>query len=287
MARTTDQIYNELTTRYRGEMQAIGIIVNPAAWSQTNLLRVVFFAVALVMVTLEQAYDQLRAEIIAYIANMTPGRVQWYANMAKAFQFGYNLVPEHDYYNNTNVTAAQVGASKIIKHAAVVEQAVNLTQWGLRIKVATTAAGDLAPLSNVQLQAFVAYMEKVKYGGVPLLITTGVADSLFLQLDVYYNPLVLNNQGQRLDGTNNTPVQDAIKQHLLNLPFNGRFNLTQFVDSLQKVDGVSDPVLKLAESQYAALPRTVINVEYVPDAGYLRIVNPQTDLLINWIAKNV
>lgn len=286
MARTTEQIYGELTQRYVAEMAAIGVEVVPADWSQVNLQRLLFYVVAICFKTIEELFDTHQADVNETIAQLKPHSTRWYALKGKAFQYGYNLQPESDVYNNTNLTAAQIAQSKIVKHSAVVEQLIGPSRYGLRIKVAKMQGTDLAPLSEIdELPAFKQYMERIKDAGVGLLITTGPADRLKLSLRIYYNPLVLNNQGQRLDGTANTPVQGAVNAFLLNLPFNGRFNLTELVDALQVVDGVDDPRLLSAQAQYAALPYTDITDEYIPDAGYLRLVDINLDLTIEWIPK--
>lgn len=266
MARTTDQIYNALTTRYVAEMNAIGIVVDPSTWSQTNLQRLLFFCVAFVCKTLEEAFDQHKAEIDYTISLMKPHSLRWYAEKAKAFRYGQSLVAEADYYSDAGLTPGQIEAMKIIAYAAVVEVA-----RGLRIKVAKLVNGELAPLTPQELDAFKAYMAIVKDAGVKLDITSTVADALKLSLRIKYNPLVLDGNGQRIDGTAATPVPDAIREFLKNLPFNGVFSTAKLVDAIQKVDGVNDPKVDLVQTQYGALPFTSVDIDYTPDSGYLRI----------------
>lgn len=277
MARTTDQIYSALTARYVSEMNAIGVAVDPATWSQTNLQRLLFFVVAFVFKTIEELFDQHKNEIDATIAAMKPHSLQWYAETGKKFRYGQNLLPESDKYDDTGLTTAQIAAMKIIAYIAVVEQ-----QRGLRIKVAKLVNGELAPLSNQELAAFVAYMERVKDAGVKLSITTSNADALKLSLRVKYNALVMNGSGQRIDGTSQTPVQDAVRNFLKNLPFNGVFSVSKLVDAIQAVDGITDVKIDLVQTQYGALPFTSVDIDYTPDSGYLRILD--ADLLTQFLA---
>jgi len=277
MARTTEQIYTALTARYVAEMNAIGIAVDPATWSQTNLTRLLFFVVAFVFKTIEELFDQHKAEIDATIAAMKPHSLRWYAEKAKAFRYGQNLITDSDQYDDTGLTPAQIAAMKIVAYAAVVEQ-----ERGLRIKVAKLVNGDLAPLSAGELAAFVTYMEEIKDAGVKLNITSTVADALKLTLRVKYNALVLNANGERIDGTSMKPVQDAIKNFLLNLPFNGVFSVQMLVDAVQKVDGVTDVKIDLVQSRFGALPFTSVDIDLTPDSGYLRIADG--DLLTQFLA---
>jgi len=137
--------------------------------------------------------------------------------------------------------------------------------------VATTSGSDLASLSNDELNSFINYISKIKDAGVKCNITSGPADALKLVLRIVYNPLVISSTGARIDGTTMTPVADAIRAHLQNLPFNGVFSVQQLVDAIQAVDGVTDLSVDQVQTQYGALPFTSVDISVVPDAGYLRI----------------
>lgn len=276
MAQTIQYYQKLITDAYVNGAATVGITIVPDTWSAVELDRFFIFAIAFCAWTLDSLFDLLKLDINEIISSMKPHSLRWYAQKAKAFQYGYNLVLESDYYDNTGIDETLVANSKIISNAAVVEQ-----QRGLRIKVATDNGTDLQPLNFAQLTAFKAYMKQVKDAGVKLDITTAVADDLSLSLRIVYNPLVLNAAGQRIDGTSQTPVQDAIRLYLKNLPFNGVFSLQKLVDVLQLVDGVSDLNVDSATARYGALPFSSINISYLPDAGYLRIAN--ADLQIQFI----
>jgi hypothetical protein len=216
------------------------------------------------------------AEIDDRILQLKPHSARWYAEEAKLFEYGYNLVPETDYYDNTGLTEDQVTAAKIVAYAAVVEQA-----RGIRIKVAKIMGSDLGALAAGELDAFSEYMEEIKDAGIKLLITSGAADDLKSTLRIYYNPLVLAGDGSRIDGTDTTPVQTAFKTYLKNLPFNGTFAPSLMVDQLQAVNGVVLVKDDLWQARFGAIAYTGIDVEYNPDAGYLRI--DDSNLLITFI----
>lgn len=240
--------------------------------SKVAIWKILFYAVAFCINALEAIYDLFRIEIDNDIALLKPGSARWYAHMATIFEYGFNLVPETDYYDNTGLTEDQVTASQIVNYAAVVEQ-----QRGIRVKAATLV-GDLAALSSPQLAAFSEYMEEIKYAGIKLLITSGVADDLKSTLRIYYNPLVLDGTGARIDGTDPTPVQTAFKTYLKNLPFNGLFVPQLMVDQLQAVEGVVIVKDDQWQARYGALDFTGIDVEYNPDAGYLRIADSDLNI---------
>ncbi len=225
------------------------------------------YIVAVVMWTLENLFDQHKAEIDQKIAMLKPHSPQWYRENALQFQYGQTLVPESGTYDNTGLSAQQIEQRKIIKQAAVTE-----IDGKLRIKVAKELDGEFVPLDNDdELPAFKEYIGMKKDAGVRITTDSLPADLLKLELDIWYNPLVLRVDGSRIDGSNQEPVKSAINNYLRNLPFNGEYANTRLVDELQKVDGLVYPVIKTSQAKYGLLPYTQIDEKYIPDAGYMRI----------------
>ena len=225
--------------------------------------------------SLELLFDYFKADVNEIIAAKNPHTERWYAEKAKAFQLGQSLPADTDSYDNTGLSESAIAASKIIAYAAVVEQVS-----GIRVKVAKKSGSDLGPLTTPELTAFKAYMQRVKDAGVRLNITSSIADALLLALRIKYDPQVLYATGARIDGTSTSPVKDAIKAHLLALPFNGIFSIQKLVDSLQAVEGVLDLSVDAVQAKYGALAFTSVNIEVIPDSGYLRIAD--ADLTINY-----
>lgn len=279
MARTIDEIKKEVTDNFiqneeiktRYELEEGKSF--DEQFSAVSLENILFSVMAICLWTLEKLFDLHKEEVLSIIKEMKPHSLRWYMNKAKAFQYGDELYAEEDFYDNTGKTAEQVAASKIVSYTAVVEH-----ERGLRIKVAKTNGNQLAPLtqglvgeSSNELQAFKEYMKRIKDAGVRLLITTDEADKLKLKLKIYYDPLILNNNGQRLDGTDSEPVQKAVRNYLKNLPFNGYVVQTYLVDALQKVDGIVVPVIENIETKFGTYGFAQMAEIYNPDAGYMVI----------------
>ena len=241
--------------------------------SKFSPVRLIAFIVATAIWTMYQLQDIFRAEVSDTIARLKPHSTRWYAEKSKAFQYGYDLVEETDVYDNTGIADDVIAASKIVSYAAVVE-----LERGIRIKLAKTVGADLDALSAPELESFTAYMKEVKDAGVRVNITSTAADNLRLVIRIKYNPLVLNSEGGRIDGTAANPVKDAIKLHLKNLPFNGVFSVQKLVDAIQAVEGVADLQIDEVQTKYGALQFTTVDISVIPDSGYLRILDADLTL---------
>ncbi|WP_165026838.1 nucleotidyltransferase [Dysgonomonas sp. ZJ279] len=237
-----------------------------------------FSIVAMCVWSLVKLFDRHRIEVNEIIANLKPHTARWYANKSKDFQFGDTLPPDSDTYDNTDRTPEEIAASRIVSYSAVVERDNKVV-----IKVAKDKGNDLAELDNIELPAFKEFIARVKDAGVAVEIISAPADQLKLSLDIYYDPLILNAQGQRLDGVSTTPVADGLRAYLRVLPFNGQLVMAFVVDALQQIDGVVIPHIVSAAYKYGDLDWLNISVKYQPYAGYLRIAD--ADLTINYIPQ--
>ncbi|MFV0310522.1 MAG: hypothetical protein ACK5KN_02595, partial [Dysgonomonas sp.] len=247
--------------------------------SISSIWRKILYIVASAIWILENLFDSHQQEVTGIIATMRPHSLRWYAEMARKFQYGFNLLPDSEDFDNDGKTGDEIEASKIVAYAAV-----DKVEGKLLVKVAKDAWDSLTPLEEVVKQAFTEYMERVQDAGDDLEIRSEPADNLRLSLDIYYNPLVLNADGQRLDGASLTPIPDAVHNYLKNLPFNGELVLAFLTDALQAVSGVVIPHIVSAEYQYGEIEWKPVGVKYKPYAGYLTVT--ETDLEINYIPQS-
>lgn len=280
MARTIADIQASIQANYVQQRDQVGLPADdPAAWSLVSIKRLWTYIVAVAVWTLENLFDLFRIEVDDSISRLKPHSERWYAEKARAFQFGSALPPDTDVYDNTGLTEAQVATQRIVAQSAVTE-----TEVGIRIKVARLVSGDLAELEPAQMTSLRAYIARIKDAGVKVDTTTGPADELKLELLVKVDALVLNLQGQRIDGTNNAPVQEAVRAYLRNLPFNGILELDKLIDQVQGVQGVQHAYVVTATARYGSLPfASFVQGRYVPDAGYIRFVAPE-DLTITFVS---
>ena len=267
MARTIAAIQTEIFDSIAANEKLVGLTTT----SKVSIWRLMVFVVAFSIWVLENLFDTHTKEVDDIIEAKMPHRASWYRTKAKDFQYGFALLPDTDKYNNESYDDEEIANSKVIKYAAVTKSGGQLF-----IKIATETAGILAPISPAVKTAFVAYMDDVADCGVKYLVVNHLPDRLILGMQIYRNPLVLDQNGMSIRDAN-YPVEDAIKAYMKELPFNGELVLAHLVDKLQQVEGVLIPHIYNATFQAIDTSTGLynapefINVKTVPVAGYFDV----------------
>lgn len=255
-------------------------------FSRVSLESIWFYVVAFCAWTLETLFDIHRDEMETLYRQQHAHTFEWYNNKAKSFMLGHSLIPFTSNYETAGLTDEQIAAARIVTHASCVKGFNSNSVSFLRLKVAKGGGGELSKLSDAELSAFSAYMNEIQDAGVDLICTSTEADAIKMTWIVYYDPQVLDAEGNRLDGSGSDVVAAAIKDYVRSLPFNGLYKMTFHVDAVQKVKGVSDAYITSAMTHTAAGAQfKAINEEgIVPDAGYFKFYATDADLEIEYRA---
>jgi len=274
MARTIEQILTQIIAAKNADATLAATLTSN---SKVAIWRLWAYIIAVCIWTLENLHDITVAAQNKYIKDTKIHSFTWYSDYGKKFQFGSALPWGEVEYDNSGLTDAQVDAQKVVKFCSCTK-----TPGGLMVKVAGLTGGNLAPIGAPEFAAFQQYMFRVGAAGDNLFFKNNNPDSLKLAMTIFYDPLVLNSQGKRLDGTNDTPVMSAIDNFIKAMDFNGRLVPQYLMDAIESTEGVKVASLTSAQSQYGVLAYSNIPPEgVVPDAGYLRILNP-ADLVITY-----
>lgn len=241
----TDAWISNPAVREKYELQESDSFEN--SFSLVSIENILFYVVASAVWLSYRLFDRHKSEIEQILREQITGTAAWYAWKARQFQYGMPLVPEKDYYDNSGLTDEQSEQKRVVKHAAAAEAADKSI---LYIKVASGDDLERHKLNTSQLTAFEEYINTVSYAGVRIAVINQDGDEIQLEIDIYYDPLVLDSKGKMLDGTDKTPVQNAIRRYLNNLPFNGVYTNQALVDALQIVPGVGAVGLQSAASRY-------------------------------------
>lgn len=285
MARTITEIKKEITDAFVSNATIVSLYeLTPgqdfeSQFSKVSVESILFYVMAVAIWALENVLDISMQQQTQFINQIKIHSTTWYSLYAKKFQFGDSLPWGEVEYDNTGVDPQDVATAQVVKFAAVTQ-----TPGGLMVKVAGLTNDELAPITPAQFTAFQDYMFRVSAAGDNLFYRNEDPDSLKLTLKIIYDALVLDSTGKRLDGTNDTPVADAIDTYIKGIDFNGRLIEQDLVDALQKVEGVKIADVELIQTQYGSMAFADVPAEgVVPFAGYVRVNNP-ADLVINYEA---
>lgn len=275
MARSVEIIYQDLLNKKQADNR-LDVLDST---SKTAIWRLWLYIMAYASFVLETLFDVHKSEVFDALNELKPHTKRWYRNKSTAFQYGFDLYEDTDVFKNTGYSDKQIANSKIIKYAAVTE-AINESR--LIIKIATeNAAQELAPIQPNEKQSFDAYIEEIRDAGVKISVINYPPDILRLEIDIYYDPLVLDSNGVKIisgTGSGTKPVETSLKQFMKELKFDGELQLASLVDKLQITDGVIIPHLKVASSKWLNPDGTPgvfenIAVSKVPVSGYFTIEN--------------
>ena len=257
---------------------------NLTSASKVAIWRLWVYIVAFAIWSLEKLFDIYETEVDQRIAANEIHNFLWYKKKALEFQYGHALVPQTDYYDNTDLVVADIEQSKIIKHVAVIRKIINGHGF-LELKLAKEENTQLVPLEAPEMEAFKAYMFLVADAGTYIQYISLPHDDLKLVLEIQYDPQILWQDGSRKDGTDNTPVIQAINTFLYTLEFNGELILTKLTDYLQNVEGVKIPKIREAYSKYGDFDYAEIDETYIARAGYMRLDLDNT--VINYVPREL
>ena len=210
---------------------------------------------------LYQYFDTFRAEIDEKVRANRPHGLSWYKAKALAFQYGDPLVNDDEY--------AVIDPDKqIIKQVAVVEGDRKII-----FKIATLDGDELVKIDDAdQVNAFVAYMNKVKDAGTLLEFVNENADKLKVQLEFYYDALLVKSDGTLISDPSVNVIEKAINDYLKSLEFNGTFSVNKLTDYLQGATGYKDVRLTFVGFKAGiSTSFTPIERQYVSLAGYMKL----------------
>jgi len=231
-----------------------------------NLFAYVFASVAWVQ---QKLFDQQKIDVDKILLEGQIHTKEWYRQKALAFQYGYALIPDTDKYPfpEDYQEAQAIQSSKVIKQASIIKRGNSI----LRCKTATDENGELVPVSEEVLEAFGHYMNLVADAGTSILPTSDPADDLKIVVIIHFDPLVINNDGTRRDGTNDTPVIDAIKEFLKSITFDGQLIIADLQKAIRAVPGVLIADIESAASKFGFHSYDDITVNNVGSINQFRI----------------
>lgn len=195
--------------------------------SQTAYWRLWCYIQAVAINLLEQIIDLFTIEIEDLISSNVPATVPWIR--AEVLLFQYSAANPQIVQINTDFSVGYATVDEtlqIISNCAVVPK----NNGQIDIKVAT----DSPPtqLSAPQVVALSAYIDDILPAGALYNVVNAAADTLRIDGTIYYN-------GQ-YNGTIQANVETALNTFMNSLPFNGVIKVTDIIQAILDVAGVTD-----------------------------------------------
>jgi hypothetical protein len=278
--RTVDEIKKEMVDGYTANetiRSLYGVREGETlTLAKASIENILFYVVAFSIWVLERLFNEHKTEVENYIAEMKPHTRKWYANMAKKYMQGIELVEDADYYDTSNMTDEAIEAAQIVKYAASVE-----SDGVVIIKVAGESNSEPSQISD--LSGIEKYIGEIKDAGVIINVRSGSGDHYRATLKIWYDAKVLKGNGESLL-TGTKPVEECVKKFLSSLPFNGEYRNDAMIDAIQAVDGVEIAELVSSEQSVSGIDWSNIYGFATPYYGWFKIYNDE-DLHIEYIAK--
>ncbi len=236
MARTIDDIMRSIEVEASNMPELSQLEENP---SRVGVWRYVKHVVAFVAHTLERMLDNHKKELEEQLHLQQIGSLNWYAQQALKYQQGHsigliNFVPQY---------VRESAAARIIKHAAI-----SVKPNGV-VEVKVVKAGHdkrLIRLTQNELSGFQSYMHSISFAGIRVEASSEhpvyIRQSTELQVDNQINAPAGTNDGTEIYG-----VRNALAAYFKELPFNGWVRMSAIEDAMQRVEGVIDVHVSIAE----------------------------------------
>lgn len=266
MARSIQEIKNEIAGEFMQNESAAALYgFEPGAafsdrFGAASVESIMFYVWAVCAWAVEQLVGRHKEEIMAELEEQVAHRPKWYRDKVLAFMANTELPADSDRYDTTGMTASDIAARRVVRHAVAVE---NKNSSALTIKVAGESGGKRQPLDDVTAKQLQAYISEIKDAGVRVVLVNQTADKFFCSVDIYYNAMLTESEVK-------AACEETVKDYIENLPFNGEYTNMALVDRLQQVDGVKIVELRSSSSLSGNndTARVEINARRTPVAGY-------------------
>lgn len=257
------------------EKQANTTLSDLTSDSKVSIWREFLFIVAFMANFIKELTEVHQQEVEYLIDNQKLTSINYYRTTVLNYRHGHPFNRESLTYAD-GYTEEQIEAAKLVKRAAV--QPVNVEgRRKLFLKLATeNANGELSKIPEATMLLIQEYMQANIGAGTYIEYFSDNADELKMEMDIYIDPLVLNTDGTRIDGTDNEPVPKAIQEFFKdkNFKFDGELVLSLLADKIQEVQGVESRSVsfKKVEASYTTPASfNLINERYTANSGYFRI----------------
>lgn len=212
--------------------------LNPAKtfdelFSKVSIEAVLIYIFSASVWLLEQLWESFKTETEQRIDDAYVTSLSWYYRKALEFQKGDALEFDSKTYSYKYPI---IDINKQIVKNVAIRQVTDENVTKLKVYF---SAENKQPLSSDLRTSFETYMREIGAAGTHYLFVSEAPDPLRVHLRIYYDPLVLDSTGTRLEG-GGKPVEETVESYLNALEYGGTFYASKLIDMIQTAQGVKD-----------------------------------------------
>lgn len=228
MSRTLKEIYNAAVAERNKRME----LSEFSSDSKLSVLNGITWVAAAAIHSFETLLDVFAYDISETINNRINGTPDYYARALLQYQKGDELTVRED---GLAFGYASVDESKrIITQVSYDESSddVNLDSK-LVLKVATGEKGNLSAVAADELVQIRAYLNRIKFAGTRVEVTSLPGDLLVPRLSVFWDGAV--SEAEVLDN-----IEEKLRQYMMNVEFNAAVYVSKVMEAIRSAGHVTD-----------------------------------------------
>lgn len=228
MARTIKQIYDEAVVERNKRLE----LSEFSSDSKLSILNGITWTFAAVVFSFEAILDVFSVDISKVINNRINGTPTYYINALKQYQKGDEILVREDglafgYAENDSTKQIVTQASYMESHSDV-----NLDNK-LILKVATGDKGNLHAIDIEELTMIQAYINKIKFAGTRIEVTSGEGDVLVPRVSVYYDGAVMESVVYDL-------IEERLNVFMQDIKFDSTIYVSDIIAAIRSAEHVTD-----------------------------------------------
>lgn len=291
--RSVSQIYSEAVTTRNNYLQLTELNTGRSN-SKLSMINLLTYVVAVCIHTYEAILDLFQVKIVEVLNGRINGTPEWYAIMAKKFQYNHvtDTGDELQFNEDTlKIEYVTVDTSHRIVEKAAWQTDENGNSLILKVCKANDNSNEVnngipyMPLNDHELTAFRMFIQQIKFVGADIYCESCPGDIITIIADEQ-NPIFYNDSyvtaSQAL-----SEIQQAMIDFANEMEYNGYLYYQSILDIIRKTEHVSDVNnLKIYVSQYNTTDRKYnepvrLNGRIRLTSGYIRLLDTDSVNVIN------
>lgn len=228
MSRTIKQIYEEAIAERNKRLELSEFDSD----SKLSILNGITWTFAAVVFSFESILDVFAIDISSVINNRINGTPTYYINALLQYQKGDELMVRDDglAFGYANVDETK----QIVTQASYMESSSDMNLDNkLILKVATGEKGNLQSIPQQELMMIQAYINKIKFAGTRIEITSQEGDVLIPRVSVYHDGAVLESEMY-------DKIEEKLNEYMMNIKFDSTIYVSDIIAAIRSADHVTD-----------------------------------------------